>query len=379
MNLTFPATFHRASDLSPLHHSGSLTRAALLTLLLASPASAQSVTWRNLATFYADNTEFFTPFRVGETILGAQVQTFLDIGVSRRTTVRAGVFGDLRYGSDEFLDPVKPIIAFRYDTPSTLAVLGTLETVNRHGFLEPLQVTTLEFTRPIEYGGQLIARHRAWDFEGFLNWQGLNTPNTREIFDYGLVLRLRPVAALSIEAQFHGLHHGGQLFQAGAPVTNNNVSAVGARLSHRFPVLGRSSIAGFYLSSKGFIDPSLPASLPDRGHGVYLRASAEPAGFLEVFSIYWAGRDFHTDEGDPNYNSLGSDDTFFRSRRRYFELGALRRTRIDGVVRLDAEFRLHRIDDEESQALFDSKWEYSYRLVVRAPFSFSLRRDSSAF
>ena len=342
--------------------------------VMTPPVLAQSVTWRNLATFYGDNTEFFTPFRVGETILGAQVQSFFDIGLSERTAVRAGVFGDQRFGSDEFFDPVKPIISFRYQTAATLAVLGTLETENRHGYLEPLEVTTLEFTRSIEYGGQLVQRHRSWDLDVFLDWQGLNTPKSREIFNYGMVFRGRPVSALTLEVQMHGLHHGGQLFNAGVPVSNNKVSAIGARLSHRLPLLGNSSVAGFYVSSKGFIDPTLPASLPDRGHGVYLRASAEPAGYLEVFSIYWAGRDFHTDEGDPNYNSLGSDDTFYRSRRRYFELGAIRRTRVDGRVWLDAEFRFHRVDDEKSQALFDSKWEYSYRIVIRAPFDFAIRR-----
>lgn len=350
----------------------------LLLAVMAVPANAQSVTWRNLATFYADNTEFFTPFRVGETILGAQVQTFLDIGLSSRSSVRAGVFGDQRYGSDEFFDPVKPIISFRYQTPALLAVLGTLETENRHGYLEPLEVTTLEFTRPIEYGGQLIERHRSWDLDVFLDWQGLNTPTSREIFDYGLVFRGRPVSPLTIEVQLHGLHHGGQLFGAGVPVSNNKVSAIGARLEHTLPLLGKSSVAGYYVSSKGFINPGLPDSLPDRGHGVYLRAAAQPAGYLEVFTIYWAGKDFHTDEGDRNYNSLGSDDAFYRSRRRYFELGAIRRTRINGPVWLDAEFRFHRTDNEESQALFDSKWEYSYRLVIRAPFDFVLRRARPA-
>ena len=338
-------------------------------------AAAQSVEWRSRATFYGDNTEFFTPFRTGETILGAQVSTFLDIAPSRRTRLYAGVFGDLRYGAEEFLDPVKPILSFRYETPATLGVLGTLETVNRHGYLEPLEVTTLEFTRPIEYGAQLIQRRPHWDMDLFLDWQGLNTPTNREIFNYGVVLRGRPASFLTLELQLHGLHHGGQLFDAGVPVTNNTVSAIGARLEHQLPAVGRSSVAAFYLSSRGHIDPAFPDSLPDRGHGTYLRGSIEPAGYVEVFALYWLGRNFHTDEGDANYNSAGVSDTMFRSRRRYFELGVVRRTRIDSRVELDAEFRLHRSDDDVSQALFDSKWEYSYRLVIRVPLDITLRRD----
>ncbi len=351
----------------------SLSVTFALALLTTGSAAAQSVDWRTRATFYADNTEFFTPFRTGETILGAQFQTWLDLGVSPRTRVRAGVFGDLRYGSEEFLDPVKPIISFRYETPATLGVLGTLETGNRHGYLEPLEVSTLEFTRPIEYGGQLLQRRRHWDMDLFLDWRGLNTPSSRETFNYGLVLRGRPASFLTLEYQFHGLHRGGQLYDAGAPVTNNTVSAIGARLHHDLGRMGPGSLAAFYLASQGHIDPNGPAGRPDRGHGTWLRASVMPLGYIEVFGLYWLGRDYHTDEGDANYNSAGADPAFYRSRRRYAELGAIRRTRIDGKVELDAEFRLHRVDDEVSQALFDSKWEYSYRLVVRVPLDLSLR------
>ena len=352
-------------------------RALLLALMLVGTvdAGAQSVDWRTRATFYGDNTEFFTPFRTGETILGAQFSTFLDIVPTEHTRIHAGVFGDLRYGDDEFLDPVKPILSFRYETPSTLGVLGTLETKNRHGYLEPLAVTTLEFTRPIEYGAQLIQRHTYWDMDLFLDWQGLNTPNSREIFNYGLVLHGLPASFLTLEFQFHGLHHGGQLFAAGVPVTNNTNSAIGARLHRRLGVLGASSLSAFYLSSRGHIDPAFSDTLPDRGHGTYLRASIEPAAHLEVFGLYWMGKNYHTDEGDSNYNSAGVSDSVYRSRRRYFELGVVKRARIDDRVELDAEFRLHRTDEDESEALFDSKWEYSYRLIVRVPLDFSLRRD----
>ncbi|MEO8294879.1 MAG: hypothetical protein ABI613_05125 [Gemmatimonadota bacterium] len=334
----------------------------------------QSVDWRSRATFYGDNTEFFTPFRTGETILGAQFQTFLNVGTSARTTLRAGVFGDLRYGSTEFLDPVKPILAFRYETPTTLGVFGTLETLDRHGYLEPLEVTTLEFIRPIEYGAQLIQRRSAFDMDLFLDWQGLNTPSSREVFNYGIVMKARPTSFASLELQFHGLHHGGQLFSAGVPVTNNTVSAIGGRLHGVLPAIGASEIATFYLSSRGNIDPNHPGGRPDRGHGVYMRGKITPARGLELFTIYWAGRDFHTDEGDPNYNSAGVDDAFYRSRRRYAELGVIRKHRIDGVVEMDAEFRLHRTDEDQSQALFDSKWEYSYRLVFQVPIIVAIKR-----
>ena len=354
-----------------------LARAAIVAVLviLAAPldaATAQQLTWATRTTLYADNTEFFTPYRVGETILGAQFISALRMRTGERTRIELGVFGDHRSGSDEFLDPVKPVIAFRYARGGFGASLGTLVPERRHGYLEPLEVTTLELTRPIEYGGQASVHRARFDGEIYLDWQKLNQPGQREVFDYGWVLRVRPVRFLSLEQQLHGLHHGGQLFDVG-PVRNDAASAYGAVLSDSIR-LGRGSLALYRLRSAGNIDSTAPAARPRSGHGWYLRAAVAPKGWFELFSISWWGRDFISNEGDNNYNSVGADPAFYRSRRKYWELGLLRRSRIEGDVTLDAELRFHRIDNLTSIAIGRSKWEYSYRLVVRAPFEVVVKR-----
>ena len=323
----------------------------------------QAIDWKTEFVFYGDNTEFTHYFRVGETILGAQFQTALDLHISPSTEVLAGVFGDHRSGGDRFLDPVKPILSFRYHTPTSLGVLGTLETRDRHGYLEPLEVTTLEFTRPIEYGVQWIESRPRFHADLYLNWQHLNTSTSREIFDYGGVLHGDPLDGCRVEAQVHGLHHGGQLFDVG-PVTNNIVYGAGLRLHRALPFAGESSLAGFYLKSKGKPDPFVDTPTIE-GHGTYLRGSIAPAGLVEVFVIEWWGRDFVTNEGDHNYGSPGLDNSFYQSKRRYAELGAVKKFWIEKAVAVDAELRLHRIE---------SRTEYSYRLVVRVPFDLALRR-----
>ncbi|HEU5218650.1 MAG TPA: hypothetical protein VFU23_08320 [Gemmatimonadales bacterium] len=350
-------------------------RLALLTLFLAAPGrlAGQSLTWSTLATLYGDNTEFFTPYRVGETILGGQFRSTLEFRTGRRTAFELGAFGDHRSGDDEFLATIKPIIRFRYHAGGSTGVLGTLYPERRHGLLEPLQVTTLEITRPIEYGLQWIERRRRWDGEIYMNWQKLNTPEQREAFDYGWVFRVRPLRVLSLESQLHGVHHGGQLFDAGVPVTNNVASGLGAVVSDSLPWLGRSSIGAYRLRSSGNADPSAPPGRPGKGHGWYVRAAVAPGEWFELFSISWWGRDFLSQEGDNNYNSVGADPAFYRSRRKYWEIGLLRRTTIDGAVTFDGEFRLHRIDHLKSIALGKSRWEYSYRLMVRAPFDLPLK------
>lgn len=335
--------------------------------------AAQKLDWRTRAALYADNTEFFTPYRVGETILGGQVTTWLAARPGQRTELRAGLFADRRWGSDNFTDSLKPVLAFRYNARHGLGVLGTLETVARHGLLEPLMVTTRELTTPIEYGAQWIEDRGRFHGEIWLNWQKLNVEGQREQFEAGTVVRVRATPNLDLHVQQLSFHRGGQLFNP-TPVTNNHTAAVGAVVHDSLGWLGRSSFAAWELWSNGHIDPAYPAGRPDKGHGTYLRAAVTPGNWAEVFALHWIGRDFSGDAGDNNYNSAGFEPTFYQSHRVYTEIGLHRKVAIEGGVTFDAEFRFHNIDNLKSIAFFDTRWEISYRVVVRAPIDVIVRR-----
>jgi len=349
---------------------------AALLLGRAAPARAQDLAWKNNLTFYLDNTEFFNPYRTGETLLGGQITSFLSAALGPRTEVVAGFHGNHESGDSRFLSPFKPILGFRYRTDRSLGALGTLVTEDRHGYLEPLEGTLLDITRPVEYGVQWREAHPHGGGEVYLNWQHLNTSKSREIFDYGLLLHGDPLSWLRLELQGHGLHHGGQLYSAGEPVVNNQVLALGGQLHGRLPLAGNSSLRVFQLLSHGDVD-SLPAGRPDHGHGTYIRAGFSPGNWLELFAIQWWGRDFVSNEGDANYNSQGSIPSFYHSYRKYQEIGLARITPIEAGLTLDTELRFHRIDDRRSIAIGTSPWEYSYRLMVRAPFSMRLRPRGS--
>jgi hypothetical protein len=104
--------------------------------ILASSVFAADITLRNDFTFYGDNTEFFEPFRTGETILGQQGKSQLEADLGQRSLFLVGVFGDFRStsGVDPTVD-VKPLLSFEYREGGTCLVMGTLETHDRHGFL----------------------------------------------------------------------------------------------------------------------------------------------------------------------------------------------------------------------------------------------------
>jgi hypothetical protein len=338
----------------------------------ASPAVSQELTWKNAATFYVDNTEFFNPYRTGETLLGGQILSYLSAALGPHSELVGGFHGNHQSGDARFLHPFKPILGYRYHTEHSLGVIGTLVTENRHGYLEPLEGTLLEITRPVEYGVQWRETHAGGGGEIFLNWQRLNTSTGREVFDYGLLLHADPAPWLRFELQGHGLHHGGQLYTAGQPVANNQVLALGGQVHGVLPYLGRSSLSAFQILSHGDID-SLRQGRPDHGYGTYIRAGLTPGNWFEIFAIQWWGRDFLSNEGDANYNSQGSNPDFYHSYRKYQEVGLARRTPIESDLTLDTEFRFHRIDDRRSIAIGTSPWEYSYRVMVHVPFTLRLQ------
>lgn len=347
---------------------------AILLMVGVAPLSAQRIEWHTRATLYADNTEFFTPYRTGETMLGGQLATWIAGAAGRGVELRAGAAIDRRWGSIEFADSVKPLLAVHYRTRHSHAILGTLDNARRFGLLDPVMVSTRELTTPVEYGGQWHERRGRFDGQAWLNWRKLNTRDQREEFEMGAVASLEVLPWLAVHAQHLWSHRGGQLFEAGVPVTNNRVTAAGVRIAHRVPVVRRGSLQVMRLWSDGFLEPDPPADRPSAGRGTWLRLAAMPWRGVELFAVQWWGRDFHAAAGDANYGSVGVDPDFYRSDRRYTELGATRRVRSRTGTELDLEIRWHRIDDEPSEAFLGTDWELSYRLVVRAPVSVRLRR-----
>lgn len=346
---------------------------AAALVVLAFPLQAQRLDWRTRAVLYGDNTEFFTPYRVGETILGGQVTTWLAARPGSRTELRAGLFADRRWGSDRFTDSLKPVLALRYQTHRWFTAFGTLETVERHGLLEPLMVTTRELTTPIEYGGQIVHDHGIFRGEVWINWQQLNTSAHREQFELGTTVRVRPSRNIDLNLQQLSFHRGGQLFDP-TPMTNNHTVALGVTLHDSLRHFGRSYLSAWQAWSTGHIDPTYPSGRPDKGHGTYLRAGITPGNWAEVYALHWIGRDFAGDAGDANYGSTGNDPTFYQPHRVYTEIGMIRKVPIEGGVTFDAEFRFHNIDNLKSIAFFDTRWEISYRVVLRAPIDVIVRR-----
>lgn len=333
-------------------------------------AFAAEVQWKNFFTFYGDNTEFFEPYRTGETLLGQQGKSWLEAALGKKTFLSVGVFGDFRSVTDPTLE-MKPILSFEYREGGTQLILGSLDVQDRHGFLEPLEVTTLEFTRPMEYGFQWIEKDPRFQCDFFLNWHQLNTPSEPEQMDYGGVFKEPLDDRFSLEEQFHGFHDGGQLYYIG-DIFNNWVPAAGFRW--KIPgLLGETRVSAFGVMG-GHLTGS-DTSQAQWGGGGYLKMEVMPDSNLNFFGIGWEGKDFYSQEGDANYTSFSSQDStttdqahpFVKSDRTYAEIGARRDFPLEGGANFEAEVRVHFIDDSTA---------YSYRMSVTAPLDLPLLSDS---
>ena len=325
--------------------------------------------------FYGDNTEFFNPFRDGETLFGAAGTVAVDLRLSDRATFRGGFFLNHRFGSARAAEQWRPVISLSVRTGASTFTMGTLDTVpddggvapdliGPHGLLPPLQVETLAFTRPYEGGLQWQVDSDRLEHDAWISWQRLNTAEHRERFDAGVRGRL-PLGDLPVAVgyQAHHVHEGGQLFDTG-PVRDSFAGGPGLIVEPRIDGLDSVTIDVYALWSKHVADRAAADDPNDHGYGVFVRAAATKNGWRGHF-LYWSACIWLKDEGDLNYGSRLQEGVVFRPTRHYSEAGLARRFYEGGGVSLDGALRFHRIEGD---------LDYSFRFLARIDESFPLFR-----
>jgi hypothetical protein len=323
---------------------------------LAPTVDTGEVLWKNQFTFYGDNNEFFEPFRVRETLLGQQFNSFLDASVNKDVDLWAGAFAD-HQSAQAVTTNIQPIFSFVYHEGGSQFVCGTLLPVYRHGLIEPMESTVLEITRPIEYGLEFIQKDNFINLDSFLDWQQILTDVNREIFDYGGSARLPIWGDITVLGQLHGYHVGGE--QYNGAVWNNLAGGMGLEVDGN--ILGASTLEVYGLGSKTTDLVGYPG--PTYGCGLYTKLLVCPDHQWQFFGISWVGQDFMSQEGDGNYNSVGTDGVTYEPSRTYEELGVRRFVEIENGATFDFELRSHWID---------ASWANSFRIMAFVPFDVTL-------
>ncbi len=228
--------------------------------------------------------------------------------------------------------------------------------------LPPIQRDTLALIRPYEAGLQWIyrggrARHETW-----LNWQRLNTPSGREVFDGGSTGEVQVRPRLALAYQGHIVHRGGQLYSTGA-VSDSWVAAAAPVMTIAQSVSSKVTTDAYVLVSR-YVPDREHVNRATSGMGMFVRAAWE-RGPWRTHAIVWRGNDFIKEEGDPNYGGLRRDDSRYRKVRDYAEIGLTRSGHPVGPLLLEGAARLHRVE---------SHYEYSYRILGRVRLRWTLRQ-----
>ena len=336
-------------------------------LSLARGAAGQDVDYSLDATvtFYGDNTEFFNPFRDGETTIGTHVFLVGEARTSERFAIRAGVFGNQRFGSQHAFEEVRPVFTLAVGGARSRLLLGTIQTVRRaqgigpdrsgpHALLPPLQVETLAFTRPWEAGVQWLVNTPRVTHESWVHWQRAATSHQRERIDAGAVSRFRVHRAITIGGDFFIVHEGGQLTSNGH-VGDSMAGSMGGEVGGPAGALDKLSLEAFIIASR--FDPDRADDARTRaGLATFLRVAAEKDRW-RAHAIVFRGDDFLAAEGDANYLSQRMDGTYFRNLRDYGEVGFTRLFPLAPESWLEASVRGHRVEHH---------YDYSFRVLAVA-------------
>jgi hypothetical protein len=314
--------------------------------------------------FYGDNTEFRNPFREGETIFGAAARGGLALELGPGVELSLGAFGNMRFGSEDSFEQVRPVISLAMKRRRSEFLFGTLRTpyaarvpgpdrAGPHGLLPPIQRETLAFDRPYEAGLQWLFTGAAWQHDLWLNWQRLNTEEHRERFDAGANVRWRAASRVHLPFQFHLVHEGGQLFASGV-VADSFAGAAGVELGGTLRGTA-GALELFGLASRYVPDREAPER--SRSGAAFLGRGSVERGGWRAHLLFFRGDDFIKDEGDPNYLSIRRNGTRYRGIRDYAETGVTRTFALAKAVTLEVSARLHRVE---------RNYEYSYRVLASA-------------
>jgi len=356
-----------------MRRAGTSLVCAIVIGLLPSLATAQDhVTARADFLFYGDNTEFTNPFRAGDTTFGVAGSAALTFDVGEYVRLYTGIFGNGRFGSPAGVEQWRPVIAFEMRRGGSRLTFGSFEAPRRpegpgpdriapHGMLPPMESEILAFRRPWEAGIEWQHAGARLKHDIWINWQRLNTPSRREVFDTGAKVEVPFNAVVSAVGLAHVLHHGGQQFNGGA-VSDSSMYGGGVVLRPPAPVSGPLSIELYGLGSE---------HVPDRAHhertttgkAFFGRLAYERDGWRGHL-IAWRGDTVLKEGGDPNYLSRRRDGTLYLQTRDYSEAGVTRLFRPAPGAEFEVSARFHHIEGH---------FEYSYRVLARVGLQFSIR------
>jgi len=316
--------------------------AAVLWLLVAAlPAAAGTVSWDADVLSYVHNLEFFQnggDHQEGRTHFGQHVAMYGTVRPAPGILIGVGVLLDVEFGRDraDNWDATEPYAFLETELGDGVLRFGNLDR-RRQTLHYALIAPDLRYERPSDRGLALRRDGERVDVNAWIQWRLQERIDRREVFDVGgaasWALGSDRVHGLDLNAQWHLVHHGGQL------------SSVG-RLQESWGLLVGPS---WRVALQDDTDAVLAARIggtADRrfrhhGSGGEVRLTLERNG-LQAWTARWWSDGWLTEDGRPMY----SDDDLLSWGARY-------RWRPGDLIDADFGFGIHHMGGEnESEFWF---------------------------
>ncbi|MBF0474160.1 MAG: hypothetical protein HQK93_10610, partial [Nitrospirae bacterium] len=229
-------------------------------------------------------------------------------------TFTAGVFGGLINGENDLYAPLMPVASFHYEPDNNFYLtFGTLDR-GTHNMLDAIFDDTLyypkpskeatlfrrlplinssEVPKPLENGFEIYFGYlRPLTYQGWVNWNYVNTALDRESFDAASIflLDLKSQIGLVLNGDWRYIHRGGQLYHNGTLMDGH---VFNAGLSFYPTFIPNAKISANQLWSHDIANRYDPSKTLN-GNGQEARLEYNLYGF-NLSTTYWNGRKFYTE------------------------------------------------------------------------------------
>lgn len=295
-----------------------------LSLDISSITYSYNRDYKGLPAYDALGAPIYSVTRSGfdQSYFGENVMLLLRYKDGKSITMTAGVFGGLIYGDDDLFEPVLPVLSLHYEPDNSFYItFGTLDRT-KHVMIDALFddalnyprppgeniqfrrlpiINSAEVPRPLENGFEIYsALLRPLTFQGWINWNYINTPADRESFDSAAVLLidLKSKTGLVINGDWRYIHRGGQLFNYGQLMDGHVFDAGFTYNPTFFPDIKLEANLLWSHDIANRFDPTFTLN----GYGQEVRLDYNLKG-IDLYTTYWNGRNFYTEDGNPFYQS----------------------------------------------------------------------------
>jgi len=323
--------------------------------------------------FIKDN-EYDSPFALGDTYFGWQLNPEAGFCIRKNLTAEAGFYMPYFYGSGAVWQ-VYPSLRIRYAIRKAELIAGTLVNSLSHQLTESLYEFEEFLTRRPEYGLQLRYKNQQHFHDLWLDWRKKSffLSREREHFRAGYsgkyTRSFHHNYNMSVILQSMALHYGGQLDTSRSPSYSDFGFCGGILAEKKFFEASLRLDARFCMSynqSDVYILNTLPKATPATWLQIIFRCH-----LLELSGGYFFSRGYRFETANRFMNSLSYFESrntlYFRERRVFF----IRASVPFDLSGLKGIFRTDIIYDNNI-----NRWDYSVGLYLNVEEFISINRES---